>query len=598
MSIVALVRVTLCGLLQEKDATLRDLQSLGIAHLLGAGGADDAGASIGPAGTSSAREALHYLRGAANRWHQVHDPQGFDARAVEEHALAIKRRTRDLQDEQLRLERRIRDLEPWGDFALLDPTSIEHRLWFYVVPHSLLPGIPAGLVWQAVHRDEQVCYIVVISPEEPADLPVARTHTGSRRLSDLRRRLESLQVEIDELQAERDRETRWCDLLAASLDRLDDEAEFLRAQRLAADDAPLFVLHAWVAEHALADLQRLAMQRAVAVLARRPAPGDDPPTQLANRGLDAAGQDLLTFFLMPNYSAWDPSRSVFWFFCAFFALMLSDAGYAALLAVALGLGWRHLARSELGKRLRGLALVAVLLALAWGVAVGSYFGTTVPVDSVPGRLVMFDTSDLDAWLKLAVLAGVLQIAFANLARAGSATSWRARIVPLGWLAVLLGGCIVWLTHDSATMPAAAPTGSVLAAAGLSAVAMFAGQRRGFRNRAVDGLIAMTRVVGLFSDVLSYLRLFALALAGAALARAFNDLGTAFDLPVRGLGELVALLIIVTGHALNLGLCVASAVVHGLRLNLIEYLHWSLEDEGHPFTPFLRKERLSWTNSLR
>jgi len=317
VSIVALVRVTLCGLMQEKDATLRDLQSLGIAHLLGAGGADDAGASVGPAGTSSAREALHYLRGAANRWHQVHDPQGFDARAVEEHALAIKRRTRDLQDEQLRLERRIRDLEPWGDFALLDPTSIEHRLWFYVVPHSLLPGIPAGLVWQAVHRDEQVCYIVVVSPEEPADLPVARTHTGSRRLSDLRRRLESLQVEIDELQAERDRETRWCDLLAASLDRLDDEAEFLRAQRLAADDAPLFVLHAWVAEHALADLQRLAMQRAVAVLARRPAPGDDPPTQLAKPGLDAAGQDLLTFFLMPNYSAWDPSRSVFWFFARF-----------------------------------------------------------------------------------------------------------------------------------------------------------------------------------------------------------------------------------------------------------------------------------------
>ena len=56
------------------------------------------------------------------------------------------------------------------------------------------------------------------------------------------------------------------------------------------------------------------------------------------------------------------------------------------------------------------------------------------------------------------------------------------------------------------------------------------------------------------------------------------------------------LIIVSGHALNLGLCVASAVVHSLRLNLIEYLHWSLEDEGHPFTPFLRKERLSWTNS--
>jgi V/A-type H+-transporting ATPase subunit I len=215
---------------------------------------------------------------------------------------------------------------------------------------------------------------------------------------------------------------------------------------------------------------------------------------------------------------------------------------------------------------------------------------------VLGRLVVFDTSDLDAWLKLAVLAGVLQIAFACLAVAGSANSWRARIVPLGWLSVLVGGCIAWLTHDSTTLQAAAPAGSVLAATGLSAVAVFAGHRQGLLNRAIDGFIALTRVVGMFSDVLSYLRLFALALAGAALARAFNDLGASLDLPVRGLGELVALLVIVSGHALNLGLCVASAVVHSLRLNLIEYLHWSLDDEGHPFTPFLRKERLSWINS--
>lgn len=595
MSIVPLVRVTLCGHLEEKDTVLRELQGLGIAHLLGAGAVDET-RPAGPAGASSAREALHYLLGAANRWHQVHDPEDFDARAVEERALAIRRDTRALEDEQLRLERRIRDLEPWGDFELLDPASIEHRLWFYIVPHRLLPRVPDGLVWQAVHRDERDCYVVVMAADEPDGMPVARTHTGSRRLSDLRRRLEDLQVEVDELQADRDREARWCDLLAASLDHLEDEAEFARACRLTADDAPLFVLHAWVPERALVDLQRLCMRRAVVVLASRPAPDDDPPTQLANRGLDAAGQDLLTFFLTPRYSSWDPSRSVFWFFCAFFALMLSDAGYASLLAVALGLGWRHLGRSELGKRLRGLSLVAVLLSLAWGIAVGSYFGSPAAAESVLGRLVVFDTSDFDAWLKLAVLAGVLQIAFACLALAGSATSWHARIVPLGWLGVLVGGCIAWLAHGSATMQDAAPAGSVLAVASLSAVAVFAGHRPGLRNRVVDGLLALTRVVGLFSDVLSYLRLFALALAGAALARAFNDLGNSFDLPVRGLGELVALLIIVSGHALNLGLCVASAVVHSLRLNLIEYLHWSLEDEGHPFTPFLRKERLSWTNS--
>jgi len=105
MSIVPLVRVTLCGLLEEKDATLRELQALGVAHLLAAGDAEETGATA-PATASSAREALHYLLGAANRWHQVHDPQGFDARSVEERALSTKRQTRALEDERLRLERR------------------------------------------------------------------------------------------------------------------------------------------------------------------------------------------------------------------------------------------------------------------------------------------------------------------------------------------------------------------------------------------------------------------------------------------------------------------------------------------------------------
>ena len=595
MSIVALVRVTFCGVLEHKQALLRDLQSLGVAHLLGADG-EDQWRSTGSAATSSSYEALHYLLGAANRWHQVHETEGFDPRLVEERALAIRRKTRDLEDEQLRIERRIRDLEPWGDFALLDAATIEHRFWFYVVPHTLLTRIPADLVWQAVHRDDQACYVVVIAREEPEGMPVARIHTGSRRLSDLRRRLERLQLEIDELQAERDREARWCDLFAASLDHLEDEAEFTRACALTADDAPLYVLHAWVPEASLPDVQELALRRAAAVLARRPGPDDDPPTRLANEGLDAAGQDLLSFFMVPQYSAWDPSRSMFWFFCAFFALMVSDAGYAALLAVALGAAWRRLGRSAGGTRLRGLALVAVLLALAWGVAVGSYFGQSVASQSALGRLVIFDSSDMDAWLRLAVLAGVVQVAFANVALAASATSRRARMVPLGWLLVVAGGCIAWLGYGSTALPLATPAGSALAGTGLVVVAAFASVRQGVLQRTLDGLLAIVRVVTLFSDVMSYMRLFALALAGAALAQAFNDLAASVDLPVAGLGAIAALLILVVGHALNLGLSVASAVVHGLRLNLIEYLHWSLEGEGHPFRPFLRKERLSWTHS--
>jgi V/A-type H+-transporting ATPase subunit I len=86
--------------------------------------------------------------------------------------------------------------------------------------------------------------------------------------------------------------------------------------------------------------------------------------------------------------------------------------------------------------------------------------------------------------------------------------------------------------------------------------------------------------------MSYLRLFALALAGSALAAAFNGLARdAWTVP--GAGAVLGLLVLVIGHSLNLALSVASGVVHGLRLNYIEFFGWGLWGEGRPFRGFRR-----------
>jgi V/A-type H+-transporting ATPase subunit I len=60
-----------------------------------------------------------------------------------------------------------------------------------------------------------------------------------------------------------------------------------------------------------------------------------------------------------------------------------------------------------------------------------------------------------------------------------------------------------------------------------------------------------------------------------------------------LGLLFALLVLLFGHALNLLLGVSSGVIHGLRLNVIEFFNWGLKDEGRRFTPFRRKEGSLW-----
>jgi V/A-type H+-transporting ATPase subunit I len=103
------------------------------------------------------------------------------------------------------------------------------------------------------------------------------------------------------------------------------------------------------------------------------------------------------------------------------------------------------------------------------------------------------------------------------------------------------------------------------------------------------MLSVRQVTKLFGDVLSYLRLFALGLASSTLALTFNDLARSAADSIPGLGILVGLVIILTGHVINLTLAVLGGLVHGLRLNLIEFLSWGGTGEGYPFRAFRSKD---------
>ena len=90
-------------------------------------------------------------------------------------------------------------------------------------------------------------------------------------------------------------------------------------------------------------------------------------------------------------------------------------------------------------------------------------------------------------------------------------------------------------------------------------------------------------------------LFALGLASASLAVAFNDMAGQVREAVPGAGLLLALTILLLGHGLNFILSLSSGVIHGLRLNVIEFFNWGLTEEGSLFRPFRRKERVQWNH---
>jgi V/A-type H+-transporting ATPase subunit I len=109
------------------------------------------------------------------------------------------------------------------------------------------------------------------------------------------------------------------------------------------------------------------------------------------------------------------------------------------------------------------------------------------------------------------------------------------------------------------------------------------------KRLATGALGVANVTKAFGDVLSYLRLFALGLATAMLAATFNDLAGQVEGALGGLGVLAALITVVVGHTLTFALAVVSGVVHGLRLEYIEFNAWALSGEGYRFAPLRRRE---------
>ena len=598
MSIARLRKLTLAGLLREKNQVLDQLQALGCLHLVSLAGVPREPEETPPEHAVAALRALRYLAEVPGKRRQVRSARGFDMDGTVARVLASRQRLRTVTDRRDALVERIAELEPWGDFSFPPPDALGGcMLWFYIVPERQMPLLDTlAMPWQVVHKDNRQSWVAVIGPEEPPRdaLPVPRTHTGAVSLSELGKQLEETELELEDAEAERLSLTRWIYLMSRSLDRAEDQAVLRHAEAQTLDAEALFLVQGWIAGADVARVTALAEEHGLAVLLEDPEPSDRPPTLLDNPEQLTAGEDLVGFYQMPAYGSWDPSQMLFFSFAAFFAMILSDAGYAAVLGLLLAAYWRRLDQSPIGRRLRILGSVLVGVSLGYGVLVGSYFGVSPPPESLLARFRVLDVNDFDTMMKLSVAIGVLHLVLANLQQA-ALKQWRSTAwAHVGWIGVLLGGFVLWLGGAEGAPHWPETAGRWLIGLGLGTVFAFGSERpvRDARSAllwVLDGLQSLSNVTKLFGDVLSYLRLFALGLASASLAITFNDLARQVAAEVPGLGLLFAILILLVGHVLNLLLSVMSGVVHGLRLNFIEFYNWALLGEGYPFRPFRKKE---------
>lgn len=592
MSTEKLKKVTLIGTLYQKAEIIKDLQNLGCMHVIPLSESQKKLQSR----PSDYYEALGYLIECPGHRSPYADAQKADPDEIVRKSLNVKYKEKELRNTSDKLKRYIRKIKNWGYFDWPSPDQLGgYSLFFYKVPHYKKHAMAkaGGLIFQEVYSGSVHAYIVVVSKGEPDStlIPGKRIEFKRRSLGEAEAELEYITYQLEELADERRRLTRYINFLLRNLHREEDETMYEYVMDRTLDEDAFFAIQGWVPEKKVDLVTGLKKKHDVIVHVEELEITDDPPTLFENLPAFKGGEDLVKFYQMPAYSDWDPSSIIYLSFSVFFAMILADAGYAAVLALVIFLMWSKMGGSATGKRMRGLGLLVSFVSVIYGMMIGSYFGFPPP-SPILEQFKVLESTDFGLMMRVSILVGVAHLVIANAVMAWNNRKVWHSLSYVGWMAVFLGATGLWLAGTENLIAKA------VAIAGAAMIVLFTSKRplNSLKNillRFSDGLLGMTNISKAFGDALSYMRLFALGLASASLAVMFNELADQTGQGIAGIGTFLALIILLFGHGLNFLLGIMGGVVHGLRLNLIEFFSWSIKDEGYVFEPFCLKEKEVW-----
>lgn len=577
--IAKLQKVTI--LTTHKEALLTRLQEFGKTHIVNLN-AQDVDAKL--SSSKERQQVLKFLLSAPYKRKQVHNIKHFDILKFQNETLKVRELLKRYKDDVEHLQHRIATIKKWGvfDFEAVSYKE-DFRLWFYRVPLNKIDVLrEQELIFSEIKRDNKFRYIVVIAKEKPMTIPFVRDHLGSEPLDVLEDRLEKLENTIEDLEAKRIKSTRYIDIYINSLYQIEDRENLEIAKRYSFDNAFISITQCWVDQSDKEAFKEALEGLDCALLMESPTKEQMPPTLIKNTPLFSFGEKLITFYRVPSYWQSDLSVTFFLSFSLFFAMIIGDAGYGLVTFVIYLLVSKSSPISNL------LASISIFTTI-WGVLVGGYFGINLPEDSVLNALKLFDVNDYDSMMQVSILMGALHIIFANSLKAYDSVRLElpsSPLVPIGWNIAIVAGLIYYLFGLFGLSMGLLGAGALL-------VVLFSSEDASIVKRLLMGIKSLLSITSLFGDILSYLRLFALGLASTAMAISFNDLATSVKDEHSGIGILAFALILLIGHGLNFMLGVMSGVVHGLRLNVIEFLNWNSDSEGYSFKAFRKKGDKKW-----
>ena len=594
---------------EQTEGFLNSLQELGVVDISRSLKPIDEQSSEMLAEADRAKKALSILAACKAGSEKDFKFDGCPVDAV----LETQDRIAEISAEIAAAKKEIAVRQPWGSFRSEDIHKLESqglKLRFYsCMKKKFDPSWAEIRPLEVISETESKVFFVTVTPaEEEYSFPIEAVPAPEGSVNEAEEKLSLLQSKLEkEQQLLANLKSRSDEIRKAyndSLSRLD--LYFAEAATEKAVDNYLTVLTGFAPT---SDDKRLCASfdsMDIYYSHEAATKEDNPPVKLKNNWFAKNFEVLTGMYGVPAYDEFDPTPVLGPFFMLFFAMCMGDAGYGILLMLIALVLRLKMKDSSLGKMHRLIAFLGGMTFIV-GIFLGTFFGMSI-----------LEASWAPAWLKglcidgwfpdakiagfpvqmvLAVAIGVLHICLAMIIKTINFTKrfgFKKTVATWGWTTLIVGGLVVVSLGMTEVLSAEAFKWTIIALAVVSGLAIYVFNTPG-RNPLLNigsGLWdTYNMVTGLLGDVLSYIRLYALGLAGGMLGNAFNIMGTMIlDIPVPGVNWVFCIIILIFGHVLNLAMSCLGAFVHPLRLTFVEYFKNSgYEGSGAKYNPLTKKK---------
>lgn len=509
------------------------------------------------------------------------------------------------QDSIADAEKEFERIRSWGNFSLelfsnLKLQGIQFKL--YEGLEKNLAEIPASVDYIRLAAPKGKVRIAVISAEEiPSSFVEFRI--PSETSNDLRNRIASEREKTKQVQAELTELSKSIEMVEKEIQRIDAEIKIETLRSGMPRDEELAYFSGYVPAREAEKLKKEAKKQRWALLIDDPSDEETPPTKIENPPAVSIIQPVFDFLgTVPNYREYDISAYFLVFFSLFFAMIFGDGGYGVLLLAG---SLYMFAKSKKQKAPIGefnkLLFVLSLVTIIWGFATATWFA--IPYTSLPPLLqklsipaISSNNPDADTNIKIfCFILGMIQLSIAHLKNIRRDFPDPKFLAQLGSLLMILGmfNLVLSLVIDSQRFPI--PEWALaLVGGGFLLVFLFGNWNGTLLGSLLEGLKGIIPtflgMVSVFADITSYVRLWAVGLAGLAISQTVNGmavglLGPSGKIVSFIIGGVMGLVLLFVGHALNIVMTVLSVIVHGIRLNVLEFSsHLGMEWSGYKYEP--------------